>query len=100
MADVHLLVVLHQIDSLNVSNFHKNYIILKQCIHLKKWSMEIASDTANINCDLFEADTCLVGSKLQCAMHNAHQQDFGPMHYLLCYKYTNSDVDASLYTLH
>ena len=80
MAGVHLLVVLHQIDSLNVSNFHKNDIILKQCIHLQKWSMEIASDTANINCDVFEADTRLVGSKLQCAMRDAYRQDFGPMH--------------------
>ena len=49
MADEHLIVVLHQTDSLNVSNLYKNDIILKQCIHLKKWYMEIASDTPNIN---------------------------------------------------
>ena len=30
--------------------------------------MEIASDTLNINCDVFEADTRLVGNKLQCVI--------------------------------
>ena len=49
MLDEHLIVVLHQIDSLNVLNLYKNDIILKQRIHLHKWSMEIASDTPNIN---------------------------------------------------
>ena len=49
MADEHLIVVLHQIDSLNVSNLHNNDIILKQRIHHNKLSMEIASDTPSIN---------------------------------------------------
>ena len=42
--------------------------------------MDIASATANINCDVFEADTRLVDNKLQCAIYDTYRQDFGPMH--------------------
>ena len=72
MADEHLIVVLLQIDLLNASILHKNEIALKQCTYPKKGSMEIVSDTSNINRDVFQAYTHLVGNKLQFAMYNAY----------------------------